>query len=332
MPEDGQDVGPLADSWLLDRRPTAWLLLSGNRLVVSAGLLALAGALFWGVVLAGLAPLTERTPVLFIIFALIGGNFTLITIVVSISQFILARHLQSPGEIREQLEEIIGYRRAVGEVTRRNVLPVMPKGFVLLLFRGIERDSERLRAADWGDADGELQAEVEETVAELDAHAGHVIDLLDGRNGSVRNALFATLNANYSLFFYDAYRLRTDHGEDLPAEVVDALSRLEQHVEQVDIARRYFKSVFIQSELSALTRLLLYAGSPIQVVLVALMLVYTAPPDTFALDPVLPVLVPLLVTLGFAPFAFLTAYILRLSTVVQRTTVMYPFMSEQSEF
>ena len=332
MPEDGQDVAPLADSWLLDRRPTAWLLLSGNRLVVSAGLLALAGVLFWGVVLAGLAPLTERTPVLFIIFALIGGNFTLITIVVSISQLILARHLQSPGEIREQLEEIIGYRRAVGEVTRQNVLPVTPKGFVLLLFRSIERDSERLRAADWGDADGELQAEVEETVAELDAHAGHVIDLLDGRNGSVRNALFATLNANYSLFFYDAYRLRTDHGEDLPAEVVDALSRLEQHVEQVDIARRYFKSVFIQSELSALTRLLLYAGSPIQVVLVALMLVYTAPPDTFALDPVLSVLVPLLVTLGFAPFAFLTAYILRLSTVAQRTTVMYPFMGEQSEF
>lgn len=331
MPEDGRDVGPLAESWLLEYRPAEWFLLSGNRLVVSAGLLAVAGALFGGVVLAGLAPLTERTPVLFLIFALIGGNFTLITIVVSISQFILSRHLQSPGEIREQLEEMISYRRTVGQVTRQDVLPVTPKGFALLLFRSIERDSERLRTADWDPEDAAIRTEVESAVVELDAHAGHVIDLLDGREGSVRNALFATLNANYSLFFYDAYRLRTDHGEDLPAEVTDALSRLEQHVEQVDIARRYFKSVFIQSELSALTRLLLYAGPPIQVVLVALMLVYTAPPDAFALDPVLPVLVPLLVTLGFAPFAFLTAYILRLSTVVRRTTVMYPFTGEQPE-
>jgi hypothetical protein len=320
----GTDGRLRAGLGVLKYRPAEWFLLSGNRLVVSAVLLAVVGALVWGTVLTGLAPLAEPTPILFVLFALVGGNFTLITIVVSISQFVLARHLESPGEIREQLREIVGYREEVSEVAREGVLPVTPRGFDLFLFRNIGRDAERLRTAEWEPADPALREEIDRLAADLSAHAEHVIDLLEAGGGGTRQALFATLNASYSRVFYDIYRLRAEHGDDLPEEV----TRLERYVEQVDVARRYFKTISIQSQLSSLTRLLLYIGPPIQIASVLLMLLFTAPGSSPLPRPVLAVGIPLVVTLGFAPFALLTAYLLRLATIVERTAVMYPFAAE----
>jgi hypothetical protein len=310
---------------VLRYRPLEWFLLSGNRLVVSMALLAVVAAILWGVVLTGLAPLTERTPILFLLFALIGGNFTLIAIVVSISQFVLSRHLESPGEIREQMQEIVGYRQEVGELTEERVLPVTPSGFFLLLFRSIQRDVRTLESREWVSDDDALRDEIEELMTDLADHAEYVIELLEGRDDGIRYALFATLNRNYSGYFYHAYRLRAEYDQTLSEAVADTLTGLERHIEQIDVARRYLKTVLIQSELSSLTRLLLYIGPPVQIVSVVLMLLFTATESSLVSRPVLAVVIPIVVTAGFAPFALLTAYILRLATVVQRTAVMYPF-------
>lgn len=316
---------------LLGFRPVEWFLVDGNRLVVSGALLAVVAVITWGAVLTGLAPLTERTPVLFLLFALVGGNFTLITIVVSISQFVLSRHLESPGEIRDRLEEIVSYRREVGKLTGQRLIPVTPTGFMLLLFRSIERDARDLEGTDWAGADEVLGTDVDELLADLAEHAGQVVELLEGGDGGIRAALFSTLNTDYSRYFYHTYRLREEYGEGLPAVAAETLTGLERHIEQVDVARRYFKTVLIQSELSTLTRLLLYIGPPVQILSVVLMLLYTAPDPELVSRPVLLVVIPFVVTAGFAPFALLTAYILRLATVVKRTAVMYPFTADPGE-
>lgn len=316
---------------LLAYRPVEWFLVDGNRLVVSGALLAVVAAIIWGAVLTGLAPLTERTPVLFLLFALIGGNFTLITIVVSISQFVLSRHLESPGEVRDRMAEMVTYRQAVGDLTGERLIPVTPTGFMLLLFRSIERDARQVAATDWEGVDDDVAADVDELLDDVADHAAYVVDLLENRDGGIRPALFATLNTDYSRYFYHTYRLRDGYGEALPAVAAEALTGVERHIEQVDVARRYFKTVLIQSELSTLTRLLLYIGPPVQIVSVVLMLLYTAPDPELVSRPVLIVVIPAVVTAGFAPFALLTAYILRLATVVKRTALMYPFASGPGE-
>lgn len=316
----------MAAEWtLLRSRPLDWFLLSGSRIAVSAGLLALVAAVIWWVVLSGMAPLTRRTPTLFLLFALISGNFTLVTIVVSISQFVLARHLETPGEVREQMREVVGYRREVSEVTRERVVPVTPSGFFLVLFRSIERDAHDLRHREWAIPAPDLRGDVEELAAELESNAEAVIDLVEGSEGGIRHALFATLQTNYSRFFYGIYRLRSTYGEDVPEPLAEDLRRLERNVEQVDVARRYFKTVLIQSELASLSRLLLFTGLPVLVATVVLMLLFTAEVGPAVSRPVLAVVIPLVVTAGFAPFVLLTAYILRLATLVHRTAAMYPF-------
>lgn len=316
----------VATEWSrLTYRPLDWFLLSGNRLLISAGMLTIVGAVLWGVVLTGLAPLVERTPILFVLFVLAGGNFTLIAIVVSISQFVLARHLESPGEIRDHLREMVEYRRAVGEVTGEPVVPVTPEGFFLVLFRSIDRDVSGLLTREWDSADADLRLDVENLVASLGDHAEHVVDLVEGGGAGIRYALFSTLDTNYSRYFYGVYWVRSEYAGELPDPVEEDLTRLERNLEQVDVARRYFKTILIQSELSSLSRLLLYIGVPVQVTTVVLTLLFTAPASPAIAPPVLSVAIPLVVTAGFAPIVLLTAYILRLATVVQRTAAMYPF-------
>lgn len=310
-------------------RVADWFLLTGSRLAVSAGLLLVVAVLLWGAVLSGLAPLTERTAILFLLFALISGNVTLITIVVSISQFVLSRHLESPGEIREQLRELVGYREEVGEITGERVLPVTPGGFLLLLFQSIVRDADALREQEWHESDAAVRADVEPLMADLEGHARYLVRLLSSGDAGVRYALFATLDTNYSRFFYDIYRIRAEHDATLPASIDRKLERLERHVEQVDVARRYFKTVFIQSELASLSRVLLYIGLPVLVTTVILTLLFTASAGP-AIEPgVLAVTIPAVVTAGFAPIVLLAAYIIRLATVVKRTAAMYPFTTRE---
>lgn len=325
----GSGVSLRRELGLLEYRPVEWFLLSGNRLVVSGLLLVVVAVVVFAAVLTGAAPLTQPTPVLFVLFALVAGNFTLVAIVVSISQFVLARHLESPGEIRNRLSEVVGYRQAVGEVTRERVIPVTPTAFFQLLFRSIERDAAELDADSWPRRDDHLDQAVRDLMTSMAVHAREVIRLLEDSEGGTRHALFATLNTNYARYFAEAYRLRAAYGEEIPGSVEQTLTGLERHVEQIDVARRYFKTVFIQSELSSLTRLLLYIGPPVQIVSVVLMLMFSAPGDVPVPEPVLAVAIPLVVTAGFAPFALLTAYILRLATVVERTALMYPFSPDE---
>jgi hypothetical protein len=327
MVAEDQDPWDVMARELTSRRDRVvnWFLLTGSRLWVTAGLLVIVAVLLWGLVLTSYAPLIERTPILFLLFALISGNVTLITIVVSISQFVLSQHLESPGEIRQQLRDLVGYRREVSEMTGEQVLPVTPRGFLLLLFRSIVNDADALRDQEWHEEDEALRREVQPLMDNLEGHARYLIRLLSSGEAGVRSALFATLDTNYSQFFYEIYRIRAAHEQELPESVGRKLDRLERHVEQIDIARRYFKTVFIQSELASLSRVLLYIGLPVLVGTVMLTLLFTATSSPAISRPVLAATIPAVVTAGFAPLLLLAAYIIRLATVVKRTAAMYPF-------
>lgn len=312
----------------LRRRPLEWLVLTGNRLVVSGVLLAVVSAAIWAAVLSGLAPLSEGTPIMYLLFALISGNFALITIVVSISQFVLARHLESPGEIREKIRDMFEYREEVVESTRQRVMPVTPSEFFLVLFRNIARQVDQLRNSSTTVDDALFRRETDHVTSGLGAHARDVIRVLERSNGGARYALFATLNEDYGRYLYGVWRLQTEYESDLSPVSCGALTELRRSLEQVEVARRHFKTVFIQSELATLTRLLLYIGIPVQVGTVLLMLLFTAPAGPTVPGVALAVVIPVILTAGFAPIALLTAFIIRLATVAGRTSMEFPFSGD----
>jgi hypothetical protein len=77
-----------------------WFLLGGNRLVIAGGVVILIFGLLSVAEWTGLILLTETMPMFYLFSSLIGGNPTLITVVVSINQLLLSREFSSPGELQ----------------------------------------------------------------------------------------------------------------------------------------------------------------------------------------------------------------------------------------
>jgi hypothetical protein len=309
--------------------PLEWVVLTGDRRLVSLlGLLVL-GAVFALVVLSGRAPLRKETPVLFLLFALIGANFTLIAIVTSLSQFVLGRRLESPGEIRGKMRETIAYREDVGETVGRSLMPVKPDAFFLVLYQGVYEELDEIERLSSQGRTRRAREELESLVSGLRAHTDYVVDLLGRPESGLKHALFSSLTADYEHAVHRTWYLRTEHADEFTERVGDPLGRLTETLKHIEVASRMFRTVFIESEVSELSRYLLYVGLPIQLSAVVVMLLYTAPGTEPPLSiGMLSVLVPAVLTAGFAPFLVLASYVVRLTVVARRTADIFPFSSQ----
>ena len=56
--------------------------------------------------------------------SLIGGNVTLITVVISINQLIISRQFSSPGELESDIRRVIAYRLAVADLIDTTISPI----------------------------------------------------------------------------------------------------------------------------------------------------------------------------------------------------------------
>jgi hypothetical protein len=309
--------------------PSEWLLLTGDRVLVSLLQVAVLLGVLVVVSLAGLVPLVEETPVLFLLFALIAANFTLIAIVTSLGQFILSRRLESPGEIRARVRETIDYREDVGETVGQPVLPVKPDAFFLVLFESATADLAELEGMTSEGRTRRTREELAELVEGLQSHTDHVVGLLEHPASGMKHALFVSLNTNYENHIHRAWYLQREYSDEFTDRTTDQLGRLAGTLEHIVVANRLFEATFIEAEVSELARYLLYVGLPVQVTAMLTMLLYTAPDAT----PVVPrsavaVLVPVIFVAGFTPFLILSSYIARLTVVARRTAENFPFSSQ----
>lgn len=333
MRESGGNDGD--ESWLVfefelfRHDPREWVVLTGDRVLVAVlGFLALAAVLA-GIVLSGLVPFRRDTPVLFLLFALVAANFTLIAIVTSLSQLVLGRRLESPGEIRQKIAETVDYREEVGRSIGESVVPVQPDAFLLALYREASVELETLESLQMDGRTQLARGELGTLVEDLGTHCDYVIDILKRPSSGLKHALFVSLSADYESTVHRAWHLQWEHADEFTDEAAEPLGRLAGTLQHIEVASRLFKTVFIESELSELSRFLLYVGFPAQLAAVALTLVYTAPgPEPPLAVPVLRVLVPAVIAAGFAPFVLLSSYVIRLTVVARRTADTFPFSSQ----
>jgi hypothetical protein len=314
---------------LFQNDPKEWLLLTGDRILVSLlGVLALTVVLA-AVLRAGLVPLRKETPILFLLFALIAANFTLIAIVTSLSQFVLSRRLESPGEIGQKIDETIAYREEAGETVGQHVMPVKPDSFYTSLYQNASRNLDALEEVTAETRTKRTREELTDLVTALRTHTDYVIDLLGQPSSQMKHALFVSLNTNYEIHSHRAWYLETEYADEFTEEVTGPLKNLTETLEHIVVASRIFKTSFIESEISELSRFLLYVGLPVQIAAVVVMLLYTHPSSSppFAVD-TLSLIVPAVITGGFTPFFLLTSYVVRLTVVARRTADTFPFSSQ----
>ncbi|MDX1745396.1 MAG: hypothetical protein R3324_05610, partial [Halobacteriales archaeon] len=223
---DGEDE----DSWLrfelrlFRHDPSEWVLLTGDRRAVAVLGFFLLTLVLAGVMLTGAVPLYKDTPVLFVLFALIAANFTLIAIVTSLSQFVLGRRLESPGEIRAKMEETITYREDAGRTIGEDVTPIRPDMFLLALYRHALDELDRLDDVYREGRTRLAREDLEALVEDLRDHCDYVIDVLTSPSSGVKHALFVSLNADYESAVHRAWHLQWERSAEFTAEAAEPLA------------------------------------------------------------------------------------------------------------
>lgn len=312
-----------------ERGAEEWLLLDGHRLAIAA--IVATGLLAWFAVLdlLGLAPLADVQATFYVYGGLIGGNLTLVTVVVSINQLLLSRQLESPGELRNDIKQVIDYRETV-EDAAGEIVPVQPMGFLRILVENTREEAQNVGGLVAGTGRESRYEEIDDFVSRLTDHFDRVDELLQRSGTDTFAVLSATLTTNYAREINRIRRLRAAYDGELDEETHERLGRLVERLEEIDVARQYFKSIYLQQELSKLSRILLYAGLPAEAVAVAMLLAFTADPGT-AFDGMLRAAVPVTLAVSFLPLAVLTSFILRTATVTQRTAATVPFTTPEQE-
>jgi hypothetical protein len=309
--------------------PSEWVVLTGDRLLVSLLQIGLLVGILAAAVASGLVPLVAETPVLFLLFALIAANFTLIAIVTSLGQFILSQRLESPGEIRTKIDDTISYREDTAETIGQPVLPVKPDAFFFLLFESTRDDLEYLEGVTSEGRTKRTREELADLVRGLRTHTEHVTGLLEHPASEMKHAMFVSLNTNYENHVHRTWYLQREYSEEFTDRITEQLGRLAETLEHIVVANRMFEATFIESEVSELARYLLYVGLPVQVTAMLVMLLYTAPgAQPLVSLSTMAVLVPAILVAGFTPFLILSSYIVRLTVVARRTADNFPFSSQ----
>ncbi|MFC7007356.1 hypothetical protein [Halalkalicoccus salilacus] len=261
---------------------------------------------------------------------LITGNFTLITVVVSINQLLLSRELQTPGELRTQIENVIEYRRDV-EGAADEIVPVQPLGFLRLLVEATREQAQRLGEFSRNDA---VQAGGDELASEatrLTEQMDQIDTLLRESETGTINVLLTLLRTNYAQEINRLRMTKERFEEDLSPPIHDSIDEVIDRLQEIDVARQYFKAIYFQQELASLSRILLYVGLPAVAIATATLLVLTLPASEPEAIRHVDVLLPVSLAVGFLPLSILCSYILRTATVTNLTAATLPFTTPEQE-
>ena len=312
-------------------RSTAWayVLFDANRDRVAVGLLL---GVFLGLVgLSVLLPaaggaLTSGDPVETGLQALIGGTITGVTLVLTLNQLVLSQELGAVGDQRERMEGAMEFRDDVADVLGDAVSPAEPSAFLRAL---VDHAGDRARAV--RDAVDEPDDDLETLLDSTEENADEVSDGLSDATFGEFDVLSAALDFNYSWKLYAARRAVAERDEDDPA--IEALEELVEALRLFGPAREHFKTLYFQSELTALSRAVLAVALPSLVVNVAALLFVDLPKLSGSVlgVPVNVLAASAVVAVAVAPFVVLLSYVLRIATVTGRTLSIGPFILRRTD-
>lgn len=325
-PREDARFQPMVDSYR--SKGVRWIFLTGNRGVVALGITGAFATFFVCLVLAGAVPLEYTQPLYYAYSGLIAGNLTLITVIVSINQLFLSRELRTPGELQTQIENIIEYRKGI-EHAMGEIAPSTPLEFLRILIEGTRQKARQL---DEYVSDGVVtsgQEEVDDVVTTLTNQMEQIEKPLSGPQPDTFNVLSVMLGTNYSQHIYRLRLIRADHEDEIGDVASEAIDDLIQRLQDIDVSRQYFRSIYLQEELSALSRVLLYTGLPSVAIAIATLVVLTVPPESPEIFVDLRVLLPVTLTIGLVPLAILCSFFLRAATVTKLTAATVPFTTPE---
>lgn len=311
-----------------ESRAKVWLLITGNRWVVTG--LILAGTFGGLVALYVAGPVSIRnflagTSIGTLFSSVIIAIVTAVTFVLTASQIVLSQELGSLGVLRDRMDEEMSFRSDLEEQAPTDVSPPEPSGFLATVVGSINERADDL--ADRARADDGVDEAVVEYAEEVADHGERIVDDLEGEEFGTFDVLLPVLNYNYSWKVFAARRLRAAN-PDASVETKRAFDELLAGLQFVGPAREYVKAKYLQWEFINLARVMLYSAMPALALSMYVLTVFDAPAlagTTFGIHNSY-LAVSLAFTVALFPFAVLLSFLLRMLTVTQRTLSIGSFI------
>ena len=258
------------------------------------------------------------TPLFYIASALIGGNITLITIVVAINQVVLSQELESPGSLRDEIDKTADYRQAALD---QSAPPTDPADFLQQLLQQTQERASSL-AGLLPDSTTEPSTHL---IDELPEECGQITEEIETAPDKLSSVIVPLLGIEYATFIHECHQLESTYEGGDQEQLLSTLDTLSADLKNLDIARQYFTTAFMKEELAKLSRSLLYVGILAVSIPVALLIQLATYPTAVTPMPAVFVFTLLTVVVGLIPVALLIAFILRIATVAQYIASITPF-------
>lgn len=252
--------------------------------------------------------------------AFVTGNITLITVVVAINQVILSQELESPDSLQEEIERTAEYRQAALD---QQPFPTDPSDFLHQLLQQTRQHTLSLEAVLPGTPDEGR----DELVTDLPKQCEQISDQLKPASDTLSNVIAPILGVDFGDFIHQCHRLQARYGEESHEQLHTMLDQVASDLENLDVARQYFTTIFMKEELAKLSRSLLYIGLFSVSVPLTLLFQLTTYTGSSPSMPRVVTLSVLTVLIGLLPLAILIAFVLRIATVAQQIAAITPFTS-----
>lgn len=303
---------------------TRWILLEGNRLAITGALLTF---VYVSLMLIGTVwtfqmqqILTETSTVENILLAFLSGIILLVSIVVSINSIVLSQDITSIGIQEDRIRDLLEFRNDIGMLTDSGESPSNPGSFLEIMATVITRRAQTLT----DEAEGMDEGSFEDIQAYTDSVEDTVeqFENLKNNHGYEFAFLWMALELDYGPHLDRSRILRSSHGSTLEESSEKQFDELVESLQLFAIGREYFKTLYYTKEVSRLSRVLLIVSLPAILVTATAILAISADllPDVWVFGlPPLQSFVATTFTIALVPYIVLTAYMLRLTTVANRT-------------
>jgi flagellin-specific chaperone FliS len=302
-----------------------WILLEGDRRAITGALLTvtfvtiLAAGQIWPFEIRNL--LTETQAVQTILNTFLGGIILLVSVVVSINSIVLSYDITSVTAQEDRIEAAVDFRQKLDELGEPSADPTEPSAFLQMMAERIRERAQALEAIA-EEAEGEFARDVQEHIEKVTETTSNLERSLDRPHGGEFGVLWLGLETDYGSLINKSRNLLSRYQTRSETESTEEFEELIRAMELFAVGREVFKTLFYNQEIAEFSRTLLVVSLPSILITAISILAINANllPDIwlFGLPPLL-TFVAATFTVALAPFLTLTAYMLRVATVAQRT-------------
>jgi hypothetical protein len=321
-----------------ESRVKIWFLITANRWLVMGVFLLLAYVTLLVLHVFGpssVRKLVTTSAVTSLFSSVIIALITSITLVLSISQFVLTEQIGPLGAQREKMRDETEFRNDIEETAGIEVAPAEPSRFLRTLIETADTYARRLK-----DTVSE-EAEDEEGLQEIASYADGLLEHsqvvtteLENTDFGSFEVLLPVLNYNYSWKIFAARNLREKYADSLSDEAEETFDELIEVLRFFGPAREHFKTLYVQWEIINISRGVLYGAMPALSIAAYMMLAFDASrlfgTTVFGIDAAF-LFASTMYVLTLSPFAVVLAYVMRVLTVIKRTLAIGPFVLRETD-